>query len=192
MEDSSSESRYDIFEVELGHPVWLTQVLGILFAGLKLRELSDKICNECFARHVASKNVVARLNTGPFTNHDVPHVFHIAYDLKMADALAEELPFHGYRFGYGAGNDLASAILSASVEMDCDVLILGCGAPEEVRRDMAAWLRANCPGVPIIALKSPFEQDLATADYNLELDGDRALLPTIAQAMNKRRSGTYE
>ena len=185
-EQLSGTWQYDLFEVDDGYPIWCTQAMGPMYAGFTLRQLSANSSNECYAVRKGTNEVVARLNI-PATDSRAPHVFQVAYDLKIADALAHELPCHGYRFGYAAGNDLSFAVLTTPI--DCDAFILGCAAAIDARRGMADWLNANYPDAPIIALKSPSEPDLAAARFNLELDGDGALLPTLAQALHPGRPG---
>jgi hypothetical protein len=180
MGDRESWARqYDLFEIDARQRIWCTQVIGQMHAGFTLRKLSAKTPNECVALHQPAGEVVARLNV-PTADFRAPYVFQIAYDPKIADALAHELPSHGYRFGYATGNDLAFAILTTP--MECDAFIVGYAASVDTRSGMAGWLNSTYPGVPIIALKSPSEPDLAAAHFNLELDGDGALLPTLAQA----------
>lgn len=180
----SRASRYDLFEIDRGSRIWCTQVMGLVHAGFKLRELSAKSPNECYAVDQSTSEVVARLNV-PSAGVRAPLLFQVAYDLTLADKLAQELPSDGYRFGYAAGNDLACAILTAP--MECDVFILGCAELHGVRRTMAGWLNLNYPDVPIVAIKSPFEPDIPAAHFNLELDGETALLPTLARALDVRR-----
>jgi hypothetical protein len=187
MDDRDSGAwQYDLFEIDAGQRIWCTRVIGQMYAGFTLRKMSAKTPNECVAVHQPANEVVARLNV-PTADFRAPYVFLIAYDPKIADALAQELPSHGYRFGYAAGNDLAFAILTTP--MECDAFIVGYAAPIDTRRGMAGWLNSTYPDVPIIALKSPSEPDLTAAHFNLELDGDRALLPTLAQALSMRRRG---
>jgi hypothetical protein len=176
-------SRYDLFEIDNGRRIWRTQVIGLMHAGSALRKLTSKTRNQCLIVDQSTSEVVARLNIP--AGNPAPHVFQIAYDRKIAEVLAYELPDHGYRFSYAAANDLALAILTTPIE--CDVFIVGCAATIDARRGMTGWLNANYPDIPIIALKSPSEPDVAAAHFNLELDGDRALLPTIAQALKLRR-----
>ena len=176
-------SRYDLYQIEAGFPMWCTQVMGLTYAGFKLREVSANNPDECYAVHQSTNEVVARLNV-PGAGGRAPRVFYVAYDLTLADKLAHELPWYGYRFSYAAGNDLAFIILANP--MKCDVFILGFAASIETRRDAAAWLTANYPDVPIIALKSPSEPAMSVAICNLNLDGERPLLPVIAQALERR------
>jgi hypothetical protein len=177
-------SRYDLFEIDNGRRIWRTQVIGLMHAGSALRKLTSKTRNQCMIVDQSTNEVIARLNI-PAADFRAPQVFQVAYDLKIADVLAQELPRNEYRFGYAAGNDLALAILTTPIE--CDVFIVGYAPTIDVRRAMTEWLNANYPDIPIIALKSPSEPDVTAAHFNLEFDGDRALLPTIAQALKLRR-----
>jgi hypothetical protein len=182
-DQQSRTSQYDLFQIDGGYRMWCTQVMGLMYAGFKLRELSVKSPNECYAVHRSTNEVVARMNV-PSAKFRAPLVFKFAYDLAFADKIVHELAACGYRASYAAANDLAYAILTAP--MKCDAFLLGYGAPIETRRKAAVWLRGNYPNVPIIALKSPSEPDVVAAHFNLELDGDGALLPTLAQALNSR------
>jgi hypothetical protein len=183
---SRVEWHYDLFEVDRGRSIWHSQAIGSMQVGFKLRELSESTPNECLAVHLQTNDVVARLNVRP-ANSQAPLIFQLAYDPKLALALSHELTLHGYQFGFAADNDVARAMLSKP--MPCDLFIVGYAASEAARRDMAAWLKARYPRVPIIALSSPAEPTLAGADYNLELDSNDALLPTIAQALGAGRNG---
>jgi len=174
---------YDLFQIDGGCPIWCTQVAGLIHAGFKLREISSNSPNECYAIQRSTNYVVARLNLPARVG--APRVFHIAYDLTLADKLARELPWHGLRFSYAAGNNLAYTILMTP--MKCNAFMLGYAAPIETRRDAAAWLADNYPDVPVVALKSIGEPDVDPAKFNIELDGDGALLAVLAQALNPRR-----
>jgi len=182
-ERKSWASLYDLFQIDDGYPIWCTQVMGMLEAGFKLREISSNSPNECYAVHRSTNEIVARLNVPARVG--APRVFHVAYDLTLADKLARELPWCGCRFSYAAGNDLAYTILLTP--MKCEVFTVGYAAPIETRRDAAAWLVASYPHVPVIALKAPCEPDIHPARFNLELDGDGALLTTIAKALDEQR-----
>lgn len=186
MTDPSWEWRYDLFEIECGKNIWCTQIMGLLYAGFKLREFSERTSNECFIALHPMQEVVARLNVRR-SDSRAPAVFQIAYDLTMAEKLAHELPSHGYQFGYAAGNDLAFVILNG--RMEYDVFVLGFDAPHETRSRMAEWLAFEYPGVPIIALQSDSEPDIRLAHFRLELTGDRAFVPKIVKALNIRGCG---
>jgi len=183
-DQKSWTSLYDLFRIDDGYPIWCTQVMGLMDAGFKLREISSKSPNECYAVHQTTNDVVARLNV-PAARKRAARVFHVAYDLMLAGKLAQELPSHGLRLSYAAGDDLVYTILMTP--MKCDVFLLGDAAPVETRRDAAAWLMENYPNVPIVALKLSSEPDVDHVQFNLDLDGEGALLPTLAQALNWRR-----
>ena len=48
---------------------------------------------------------------------------------------------------------------------------------------MVAWLKANYPGVRILALNPPLIRELIGADYNVKLNGPETLLAVIATAL---------
>jgi hypothetical protein len=65
----------------------------------------------------------------------------------------------------------------------CDLFIVGHAAPEEERKEMAAWLKTQYPEVRILALNSPKIRELVGADYNVKLNGPEVWLPVIASAL---------
>ena len=58
-----------------------------------------------------------------------------------------------------------------------DVFIVGHAAPEQARKEMVDWLKANFPRVKIVALIPPGDHRLEAADCNVVLnDWDEWLL----------------
>lgn len=181
------ERDYDLFEqFPDGYPVWRGYASGLLDARRQLLDLSRNTKNECFAMHLPTKEVVARVNLGVSQGRK-PVVFQITYDQAFAAERAEVLRRHGYEVQTVCGNESAKALLTSP--RHCDLFIIGHAAPEEVRRDMIAWLSENYPGVLIIALNLPPAQQLAGANFNLKLNDFETLLPTMAAALNGPRNG---
>jgi|SRR5690348_1437869 len=176
------ERDYDLFEqFPDGYPVWRGYASGLLEARRQLLDLSRNTKNECFAMHLPTKEVVARVNLGVSQGRK-PVVFQITYDQAFAAERAEVLRRHGYEVQTVCGNESAKALLTGP--RHCDLFIVGHAAPEEVRRDIVAWLNENYPGVHIIALNLPQTQQLAGANFNVQVDSLGTLLPTMAAALN--------
>lgn len=57
------EREYDLFEqMPDGSPIWRGHVSGFLEVRRRLEELSKATVNECFAMHLLTKEIVARIN----------------------------------------------------------------------------------------------------------------------------------
>lgn len=177
------DREYEIFEqLPDGSPIWRSHASGLHNAHLKLQEVARKTSNECFAVHLHTKEVVARLNVRPsFGTLGKRLIFQIAYDSKQATERAEVLRLCGYEVVSVFGNEAAKVILSTPHH--CDLFIVENGAPEESSREMVAWLKAKYAGVRILALNSPGIRELAGADYNAELNGPEGWLPLVATAL---------
>jgi hypothetical protein len=177
------EREYDIFEqLADGSPMWRGRASGLHAVRQQLLQLSKITKNECFAMHLPTKEIVARVNVRTAEGRK-PLLFQISYDLQLAKARAEALRLHGYEVLTAFGNDAAKVVLA--LPQNYDVFIVGHAAPEPIRREMVDWLKANYPGVRIIALNPPAFPKLDGADYNLKLNGPETLLPVIAAALSR-------
>lgn len=176
------EQEYEIFEqLPDGSPVWRGRAAGLPSVRSKLEELARKTTNECFAMYLPTKEIVARLNSkSAATAGGKKLVFQISYDNKRAAERTQILRMCGYDVLSVIGNEAAKVILS--MQRACDLFIVGHNAPEENRREMTEWLKANYPGVPILALNSPGIKELAGADYNVKLNGPETWLPLVTKA----------
>ncbi|HLW83005.1 MAG TPA: hypothetical protein VKS20_13290 [Candidatus Acidoferrales bacterium] len=177
------EREYDIFEqLPGGSPVWRGHASGLPNVRLKLQELAATTANECYAIHLATKEVVARLTVkAPGGAGSKRLIFQIAYDGKRATERAEILRLCGYEVVSVIGNEAAKVILS--LPHHCDLFVIGQSAPEKNRKQMAAWLRDKYPGVRILALNSPGIRELAGADYNVESNGPKTWLRVVTGAL---------
>ena len=172
---------YDLFEeAPDGFPVWRETVSGLREARLHLFELSKTTKNECFALHLPTKEIVARVNLRTARGRR-PLVFQITYDQDFAEARAKVFRLHGYEVDTVHGNEAAKILLR--VPRDYDLFIIGHAAPEETRRDMAAWLKENYPRARIIALNSPQNAQLLGVDFNVKINGPETLLSVMATAL---------
>src|SRR5205823_2813661 len=102
-----------------------------------------------------------------------------------AESSLEQLGLRGYDAISVIGNEAAQAVLSSIQHYD--LFIVGQAAPQETRREIVAWLRANYPGVKILALNPPNQQILG-ADYNVRQNGPETWLPIVSQQLSNSAS----
>ncbi|HKS97549.1 MAG TPA: hypothetical protein VJV74_15650 [Terriglobia bacterium] len=107
-------------------------------------------------------------------------VFQIAYDERLLAGRAEVLSHEGYEVVSLLGNERARTALSAHPR--CDLFIVGHGAPDEVRKKLVAWLKAEYPQAKVLALNPRYYGTLDGADYNIELNGPETWLPLVEKA----------
>jgi hypothetical protein len=106
-------------------------------------------------------------------------VFQIGYEEKGLNARAELLRRFGHEVVSVTHNEAAKVALGSV--RDVDVFIVGHTAPEETRKEMVAWLKANYPKVKIVAL-NPSRNQLTGADYNVVLNDHDEWLSLLAAA----------
>jgi hypothetical protein len=175
------EREYDLFEqMPDGSPMWRGHASGLLEVRRKLTELSKGTLNECFAMHLPTKEVVARINVRT-AKGTKPVVFQITYNSNLGGARAEFFRLHGYEVISAIGNEAARVLLT--IPQQFDLFVVGDGAPQEARREMVSWLKANYPNLRILAVNSPAVGALPGADYNARLNGPESLLPLMAAAL---------
>lgn len=185
------EREYDLFEqVPNGPPMWRGHAAGLNGARQKLEEIAKGTTNECFAMHLPTKEVVARLNVGKSRGAGgKPVVFQIAYDGRLATARTEVLRLHGCDVISVIGNEAAKVVLSMT--QHCDLFIVGHAATEETRMEMVVWLRTRYPGVRILALNPPKIGELLGADYNVKINGPETWLPVVTTALGSSPSNSF-
>ena len=177
------EREYDIFEeLPEGSPVWRGHVAGLQNARVKLMEIANSTSNLCFAMHIASQEIIARLNARPSPRTGAKKiVFQIAYDHSLASARTTLLRKRGYDVVTVMGNESAKLILS--VPQHFDLFVVGYAAPEIDREGMVAWLKKYFPHTRILALNPPKQPVLPGADYNVKLNGPDTWLSAVSQAL---------
>lgn len=173
---------YEIFEVPPnGSPQKVSVVSGVEFAKLALQGLAKRTTNECFAADAKTRQLVMQLNVVPAK---LRRIFAISYDEEMGVRRAELLKSRGYGVISVIGNEAAKVLLSSVQRYD--LFIVGHAASEEVRREMVEWLKAQYPGVKILALNPP-DQQLPTADFNVP-HGPENWLPIVSTVCERRSS----
>jgi hypothetical protein len=92
--------------------------------------------------------------------------------------------------GYGVisviGNEAAKFLLSPIQHYD--LFIVDHAAPQEIRIEIAAWLKANHPKVAILALNPPGQQ-VPAADYNVP-HAPENWLPIVSTVCERRLSAS--
>lgn len=94
-------------------------------------------------------------------------VFQIGYEEKDLKARAELFRRIGHEVISVADNEAAKCAL-ASIR-NVDVFVVGHTAPEQTRKEIVEWLKANFPKVKIVALIPSANRELPRADYNIVL-----------------------
>jgi hypothetical protein len=178
------EREYDIFEqLPNGTPLWRAHTSGLQSVRVKLLEIASTTNNQCFAMHLATQEVVARLNDRPSQRGDGKRVvFQIAYDDRSAGTRTVLLRKRGYNVVTVIGNESAKLILSLPQRFD--LFIVGHAAPDNERKEMVAWLKKNFPNTQVLALNPPKIPVLPGADYNIELNGPEAWLSVVSTALS--------
>ena len=95
-------------------------------------------------------------------------VFQIGYDQKDLNARAELFRRCGHHVISVVDNEAAKHALT-SIE-NVDVFVVGHTAPEDTRKEMVDWLKANFPEVKIVALIPSASRKLPRADFNIVLN----------------------
>ena len=95
-------------------------------------------------------------------------VFQIGYDEKDLNARAELFRRCGHHVISVADNEAAKQALTSI--QNVDVFVVGHTAPEETRKEIVDWLKANFPKVKIVALIPSPNRQVPHADYNIVLN----------------------
>jgi hypothetical protein len=173
---------YEIFEImPNGTPQRVAVISGVEFAKLALQGLAKRTKNECFAADAKTRQVVMHMNAPLRKSQAARSIFQICYDEKLAVQRAELLKSRGYDVVCIFGNDAAKVVLSSIQRYD--LFIVGHAAPEETRREIIAWLKANFPGVKILALNPP-NQEMLGADYNVRQNEPETWLSIVTQQLS--------
>jgi hypothetical protein len=95
-------------------------------------------------------------------------MFQIGYDERELNARAELFRRVGHEVISVADNEAAKNALTAIHKVD--VFVVGHSAPDQTRKEMVDWLKANFPKVKIVALIPSASRQLPRADYNIVLN----------------------
>jgi hypothetical protein len=95
-------------------------------------------------------------------------MFQIGYEERELNARAELFRRVGHEVISVADNEAAKRALGSFC--DVDVFVVGHKAPEQTRKEMVDWLKANFPKVKIVALIPSAARQLPCADYDVVLN----------------------
>ena len=172
---------YEIFEVmPNGSPQRVTVVSGLEFAKVAIQDLVKHTRNECSVVDAKTHQVVIQMNLARAKLRAIRRIFQIAYDEDLGLRRAELLRSRGYGVISVVGNQAAKLLLSSILHYD--LFIVGHAAPQEARREIVSWLKAEYPRVKILALNSP-NQQILRADYNVRQNGPENWLPIVARLL---------
>ena len=172
---------YEIFEVmPNGSPQRVTFVRGLEFAKVAIQNLAKHTSNECSVVDAKTRQVVIQMNVARAKLRATTRIFQIAYNEDLGLRRAELLRSRGYGVISVVGNQEAKLLLSSIQHYG--LFIVGHAAPEETRREIVDWLRAEYPRIKILALNRP-NQQILRADYNVRQNGPENWLPIVTQLL---------
>ena len=152
---------FDIFKLESGELRWMELAADVERAKARVKMLATSspgeyiIANQETGEKISIKTQTKRI------------LFQIGYDEKGINARAELLRRFGHEVISVTNNEAAKVALSSY--HDVELFIVGHTAPEQTRKEMVAWLKANYPKVKIVAL-NPSRDQLIGADHNVVLN----------------------
>ncbi len=166
---------FDIFKVESSGLRWMESVS---VADLERARARVKV----LAASSPGEYIILNQKTGEKISIKPPAkriLFQIGYDEKGLNARAELLRRFGHEVISVTHNEAAKVALSSFRHVD--LFVIDYKAPEQTRREMVAWLKANYPKVKIVAL-NPSKDQLLGADYNVVLNDPDEWLSLLAAA----------
>lgn len=172
---------FDIFRVEPnGEVVWLQAAEDWKSARLVVQQLMASSPREylIFSHRTNNRLLV---KPRPATQRTTkPVIFQIAYDAVLMATRSELLKADGFTVISVLGNEAAKQALANGG--DYSLFIIGHSGSPNVRKELADWLKAKYPKVPILALNPPYQQELKPADYNLVLNGPEEWLFVVEES----------
>lgn len=165
--------RFNIFRVESDGPRWMEAAANMERAKARVKILATSAPGEYI---IANQKTGEKISIKPKTKRIL---FQIGYDEKGLNARAELLRRFGHEVISVTHNEAAKVALSSY--RDVDMFIVGHTAPDQTRKEMVTWLKANYPKVKIVAL-NPSRDELVGADYNVILNDHDEWLALLAAA----------
>jgi CheY-like chemotaxis protein len=164
---------FDIFKVEGSGLRWMEVAADLERAKARVKLLSASSPGEYI---ILNQNTGEKIAIKPKTKRIL---FQIGYDEKRQNARAELLRRFGHEVISVTHNEAAKVALSSF--RDVDLFVIDYKTPEQTRREMVAWLKANYPSIKIVAL-NPSKDPLIGADYNVALNDPDEWLSLLAVA----------
>jgi hypothetical protein len=165
---------FDILKVESGGVRWMEAAADLERAKARVKVLAASspgeyiILNQKTGEKISIKSKTKRI------------LFQIGYDEKGLNARAELFRRFGHEVISVTHNEAAKVALSSFPNVD--LFIVGHTAPEQTRKEMVDWLKANYPKVKILALNRSANRELSGAHYNVILNAYDEWLSLLAAA----------
>jgi len=109
-------------------------------------------------------------------------VFQIGYNEKELNARAELFRRCGHEVISVPDNEAAKQALNSIHNVD--IFVVGQTAPEQTRKEMVDWLKANFPKIKVVALIPSANHKLQSADYNVVLNDWDEWISLLGVAMS--------
>ena|SRR5437867_611298 len=164
---------FDILKVESIGLRWMELAVDLERAKARVKVLAASSPGEYV---IVSQQSGEKISIGPPAKRIL---FQVSYQEKGLNARVELLRSFGHEVISVTHNEAAKTLSSFR---DIDLFIVDYTAPEQTRKEIVGWLKANYPKVKIIAL-NPSKDQLIGADYNVVLndhDEWRSLLAAAA------------
>ena len=164
---------FDIFKVESIGPRWMEPAADLERAKARVKVLAASSPGEYI---IVSQRTGEKILIRPPAKRIL---FQVSYQEKGLNARVELLRRFGHEVISVTHNEAAKIALSSF--RDVDLFIVDYTAPEQTRKEIVSWLKANYPKVKIIAL-NPSKDQLIGADYNVVLNDHDEWLSLLAAA----------
>jgi len=152
---------------------WTEGAVNVERAKARAKVLAASSASEYIVTNLTGKKI-------PIKSQPKRIMFQIGYDEKELNARAELFQRCDHEVISVVDNEAAKQAL-ASIRT-VDVFVVGHTAPEQTRKEMVDWLRANFPKVKIVALIPSANLRLPRADYNVVLNDRKDLLSLLVAA----------
>jgi hypothetical protein len=140
---------------------WMEGAVSVERAKARMKILAASSRGEYVITNLTNKRI-------RIESHGKRIMFQIGYNEKELNARAELFRCCGHEVISVADNEAAKRVLVAI--QNVDVFVVGHTAPEQTRKEMVDWLKANFPKVKIVALIPSANRQLPRADYNVVLN----------------------
>src|SRR6266481_5030138 len=144
--------RFNIFKVENEGPRWMEAAADMARAQARVKLLATSAPGEYI---IANQKTSEKISIRPKTKRIL---FQIGYDEKGLNARAELFRRFGHEVISVTHNEAANVALSSF--RDVVLFVIDDKAPEQMRKEMVAWLKVNYPKVKIVALNPSKDQCL--------------------------------
>jgi len=164
---------FDIFKVESIGLRWIERAVDLERAKARVKVLAASSPGEYI---IVSQQTGEKISIRALAKRIL---FQVSYQEKGLNARVELLRRFGHEVISVTHNEAAKIALSSF--RDVDLFIVDYTAPEQTRKEIVGWLKANYPKVKIIAL-NPSKDQLIGADYNVVLNDHDEWLSLLAAA----------